>query len=121
MPLYDFWCGVCRDLPTEHFVPLADFDKPGPECPFCGTCKARVISAPRVMSDIEPYQAVASDIATGKPPHISSRSQHREFLKRNDFVELGNEMPKPRSKPEPDRMEIGRTIKRVMDEKGIRA
>jgi hypothetical protein len=76
---------------------------------------------PLIVPDIQPYQAVAADIATGKAPVISSRSQHREFLKRNNYVELGNEMPKPRKAPEPDRMEIGRQIKRVMDEKGIRA
>jgi hypothetical protein len=76
---------------------------------------------PLIIPDLVPYKAVAADIATGKAPVITSRSQHREFLKRNDYVELGNEMPKPRQKPEPDRREIGRTIKRVMDEKGIRA
>jgi hypothetical protein len=117
MPVYGIRCTCGHE--DEIFRSLAQFDDPLPE--HCGAPMQRVLSAPRVMSDIEPYQAVASDIATGKPPHISSRSQHREFLKRNDFVELGNEMPKARSKPEPDRMEIGRTIKRVMDEKGIRA
>jgi len=117
MPLYDIQCGHCGHT-EEIFRSLDEYDAL-PD--HCGSRMVRMISAPRVMSDIEPYQAVASDIATGKPPHISSRSQHREFLKRNGYVELGNEMPKSRKAPEPDRMEIGRTIKRVMDEKGIRA
>ncbi|MCO1396411.1 zinc ribbon domain-containing protein [Burkholderia cenocepacia] len=52
---------------------------------------ARKIVAPYVAPDIGPYQAVAVDVATGKPPVINSRSAHREFLKRNGYVEVGNE------------------------------
>ncbi|KWO06219.1 hypothetical protein WM26_31125 [Burkholderia cepacia] len=51
----------------------------------------RKIVAPYVAPDIGPYQAVAVDVATGKPPVINSRSAHREFLKRNGYVEVGNE------------------------------
>lgn len=48
-------------------------------------------AGPQIIRDIDPYQAVAVDVATGKPPRIGSRSEHREFLKRNGYVELGNE------------------------------
>jgi hypothetical protein len=41
-----------------------------------------------VIPDIEPYVAVAGDMA-GKVIH--SRKEHREFLRRNNFVEIGNE------------------------------
>jgi len=41
-----------------------------------------------IMPDIEPYRAVAGDMA-GK--WITSRSQEREYLKRNGFVQVGNE------------------------------
>jgi hypothetical protein len=41
-----------------------------------------------VIPDIEPYKAVAGDMA-GK--YIKSRKEHREFLKRNNFQEVGNE------------------------------
>ena len=41
-----------------------------------------------IIKDIEPYKAVAGDMA-GK--WITSRKQHREFLKRNGFQEVGNE------------------------------
>ena len=51
----------------------------------------------QIMRDIQPYQAVAADIATGKDPQIGSRSQHREFLKRNNYIELGNERIKPKA------------------------
>lgn len=44
-----------------------------------------------VMGDIQPYQAVAVDVATGNAPVITSRSAHREYLKRNGYVELGND------------------------------
>jgi hypothetical protein len=73
-----------------------------------------------VMGDLSPYRAVAADIETGKCPMITSRSHHREFLKRNNYVELGNEMPKPHTPKLTDRKEIGHQIKRVIDEKGLK-
>ena len=64
-----------------------------------------------VMSDIEPYRNVAVD---GK--YVTSRSEHREMLKRHRLIEVGNENiakgpPKPMSPVE-------LTIKRVMEQKG---
>lgn len=44
--------------------------------------------AHHVIPDIEPYVAVAGDMA-GKV--IRSRKEHREFLRRNNFEEIGNE------------------------------
>ena len=41
-----------------------------------------------VIGDIEPYQAVTGDMA-GK--WITSRSEHKAFLQRNNLVEVGNE------------------------------
>lgn len=41
-----------------------------------------------VQPDLEPYVAVAGDMA-GKV--IRSRREHREFLRRNNFQEVGNE------------------------------
>lgn len=118
MPLYDIKCDHCGFL-TEIFRSLDEFENALPY--HCFDEMHRVLSPLHIMGDIEPYQAVATDIATGAPPIITSRSQHREYLKRNDFVELGNDMPKHTSRAEPDTKEIGHQIKRVMDEKGIKA
>ena len=41
-----------------------------------------------ILSDIEPYQNMKDR------GWITSRSQHREFLRRNNFVEVGNEYNK---------------------------
>jgi hypothetical protein len=42
----------------------------------------------RVFGDIEPYKAVGGDVAGQM---ITSRSHHREFLRRNNFIEVGTE------------------------------
>lgn len=118
MPLYDLACQSC-DKVTETVIPLADFMKELPPCE-CGGKRFRKISAPQVMGDIEPYQAIASDIATGKPPMITSRSQHRDYLRRNNLVEVGNEKPKPRTETPINKREIGQQIKQVIDQKGIK-
>lgn len=47
-----------------------------------------------IMPDIQPYKAVG----TGEV--ISSRSQHREYLKRNNLVEFGNDKPKAKEMPD---------------------
>jgi hypothetical protein len=52
----------------------------------------RVISSQMVMPDLAPYIAVAGDRA-GRP--VEGRKAHREFLKRNDFREVGNEPIRP--------------------------
>lgn len=61
-----------------------------PQCSCFGIMR-RLIEAPMVAPDIGAYQAVAIDVATGKPPVINSRSAHRDFLKRNGYQEVGNE------------------------------
>ncbi len=43
---------------------------------------------PFVHGDIEPYRAITGDM---QGEMITSRSQHKEFLRRNDLVEVGNE------------------------------
>jgi len=42
---------------------------------------------PYIIGDIEPYQAVGPEY--GKV--ISSRSQHREYLRKHSLIEVGNE------------------------------
>lgn len=55
----------------------------------------RANAAPMVISDLPEYRAAAADKHNGKRPMIGGRRQHREFLQRNGYVEVGNEMPTP--------------------------
>lgn len=67
-----------------------------------------------IIKDIQPYQAVAVDARTGKVPRIGSRREHREFLRANNYVEVGNEpIRKP---PEIDIPDSSRDIKRAIDQ-----
>lgn len=50
---------------------------------------------PHIISDIDGYRTAAGDIANdGKRINIGSRSRHREFLKDNNYVEVGNDYDK---------------------------
>lgn len=91
MPIYSMGCQHCGDT-QDIFRSLAKMNDNLPQC--CGEAMQRRICAPMVIADIAPYQAMGVDVATGKAPVITSRSQHRDYLKRNGFVEVGNEMPK---------------------------
>jgi hypothetical protein len=90
MPLYATCCQSCGKE-DQIYRQVAERDLNIPECLYCGGEMKRMITAPMVAPDIGPYQAVAVDVATGKPPVINSRSAHRDFLKRNGYTEVGNE------------------------------
>jgi hypothetical protein len=69
----------------------------------------------QIIPDIAPYQAVAVDCATGDAPYITSRSKHREFLKRNGYIEYGNEKITPRQVPlDSPKSEITEAYRRAM-------
>lgn len=91
MPLYTFECPQCGATETA-FRKIAERNE-APECRHgAGAMRMqRIVEAPMVTPDIGAYQAVAIDVATGKPPVINSRSAHRDFLKRNGYTEVGNE------------------------------
>lgn len=88
MPTYVYECPICEDR-TEIVCPVEERNKAPTHC---GVRMDRIITAPLVQPDIQPYMAVAGDMA-GK--YIKSRREHKEFLKRNRFNEVGNEPIRP--------------------------
>jgi len=85
MPLYDARCPDCGHV-EEIFRRYVDRDTDLPVC-SCGTPMVRTFMPPHVIRDLEPYQSMV----TGEM--ITSRSQHRDHLKRHHVVELGNDKP----------------------------
>lgn len=67
------------------------------------------LAAPMVMRDIADYR----NVVDGKM--ITSRSWHREFLKKYDLVEVGNEYM-PQKKPTVPKGEIARDIKETIEQ-----
>lgn len=86
MPLYDVKCDICAKH-DEIYRAVKDYDDL-PQC--CGEKMHRMLSAPYVVADIQPYQSMV----TGEM--ITSRSQHRNHLKEHRMIEIGNEVQKPR-------------------------
>lgn len=86
MPTYLWVCGKCV-IHRETVTTIHDRNTPQ-TCDRCGAQMEREITAPLSIPDIEPYIAVAGDKA-GQV--IGSRRAHKEFLKRNRLVEVGNE------------------------------
>ena len=107
MPLYQVACAKCEKS-QDIYRSLAEYDNL-PKC--CGQKTYRVMSAPFVRGDYQPYRSMI----TGQM--IEGRAQHREHLKRHNCVEVGNEQPKPR-KPVPfDREKRKRQIAEVVNSK----
>lgn len=86
MPIYRTKCAGCGAT-QDVYRSVANYDDL-PEC--CGARVERVICAPLVMNDIEPYRSMV----TGEI--INSRSRHREHLKDHGCIEVGNEKLTPR-------------------------
>ena len=87
MPIYEYVCGKCGKDQTAYRS--IDERHNGPDC--CGQRAEKVISRHMVNADIQPYRAVAADKRTGKCPVINSRKEHRDFLRRNGYEEIGSE------------------------------
>lgn len=105
MYVYECECGASQ----EQYAHVSDRES---KAPICHGRMSLVIQPTMVCADIEPYRAVAGDKAGQM---ISSRREHREFLKRNRFVEVGNEPVKPiKNDFRPGRGEIAQELKRVI-------
>lgn len=86
MPIYAVHCNQCgKD--DDIYRTVAKYDDL-PEC--CGQRMERIICAPQVMKDIDPY------ISQIDGSLITSRSKHREHLQAHGCVEVGNEKMEPR-------------------------
>lgn len=99
------FCKVCKDF---H-----DLDVAWPDA-CAGHFRQASGIALQIIKDIEPYKTVAADV-NGKQVRIAGRRQHREFLARNNYVEVGNDMPKPRVDVRGD-FASGADVKRAIDQ-----
>lgn len=96
MPTYVCRCVKCDK--TIEYLSTVDERNNMPEC--CGPTE-RVLTIPRVIMDIQPYQTAAADKETGKQVFIKSRSEHKAFLRRNNYEEVGNDpLPEHITNPE---------------------
>ena len=86
MPIYAVHCNQCgKD--EDIYRTIANYNDL-PEC--CGQRMDRIICAPQVIKDIDPYVSQIDGSV------ITSRSQHRDHLKAHGCVEVGNEKMEPR-------------------------
>jgi putative FmdB family regulatory protein len=81
MPVYEVRCNKCGKH-EDIFRRLAEYDDL-PDC--CGERMERCLSAPAFMVDMPAYRSMA----TGEM--ITSRTQHRNHLKNNGLVEIGDQ------------------------------
>lgn len=79
-----------------------------------GISNVRQCQGTQIIKDIEPYKPVAADKHTGQRPIIGGRRQHREFLRNNGYVEIGNDYVKPKREELPKSDRIA-DIKRAMN------
>lgn len=108
MPLYHYACSICE----REQDAFAHVDERHTAAPTCHGLMELEIMPTMVQADIAPYQAVSGDRAG---QFITSRREHREFLKRNRFVEVGNEPVKPiKNNTRPGKGEVAQELKRVI-------
>lgn len=105
MPLYRVKCPMC-DREEDIYRSFADYEAT-PKC--CGGSMKRVICAPYVAGDIQPYRSMIDGSI------IESRSRHREHLKAHGCFEVGNE--KLSSKPLTAPPGLKETLIQVANEK----
>lgn len=84
MPIYVMGCQCGHKEEIYRSIARIDEDLPM----HCGFPMQRQIVAPMVAADIQPYRSMCDGSM------ITSRSQHREHLRRHGVIEVGNEKMK---------------------------
>ncbi len=74
-PLYDFCCPLCGEV-RDVWAHINETRKVHEEC---GRTMKRLISAPNINPDIEPY--LEENISYHKPVYIKSRRHREQVLK----------------------------------------
>jgi putative FmdB family regulatory protein len=87
MPIYDYSCPNCGTIDDVW----AGIEEDNLNCPLCQEIMTRLISAPGVICDIEPY--VDWNMAQDGV-HITSRQHHRREMKERGLVEYEPMGPK---------------------------
>lgn len=95
MPIYATRCQSC-DRDDSIYRTVAERDVNIPECLVCGGEMRRVVTAPYVAADMQPYRSMI----TGEL--ITSRSRHNEHLRDHNCIEIGNEMHHLKAKEKPE-------------------
>lgn len=88
MPTYTYRCSKCPALGTA-FRTIAERNR-CPKCTQCGAGTEKILTPPMV-SVFSPYTTVAHDKESGKPQRIRTQAEHRAFLTRNGYEEVGND------------------------------
>lgn len=106
MPIYSVGCDDCGKT-QDLFRSLSQYDDL-PSC--CGVRMHRRVTAAAVLADINPYRSMA----TGEM--IMGRRQHREHLKNNGLIEVGNEKmtSKPRAPEANIKADIAQAVHKVL-------
>lgn len=91
MPIYATRCTHCGREDTVYRT-VSNRDRDLPLCPDDDFPVERVVTAPYIAADMQPYQSMI----TGEM--ITSRSRHREHLRDHNCIEVGNETIKPKEK-----------------------
>ena len=97
MPIYRYVCGCGAKY--DEFRKI-DNRNNSPIC-ACGNLTELRIMGCNVQADNTDYISASLDKETGKRVSIRSRAQHREFLARNDLVEVGNDFSPPKRDDSP--------------------
>lgn len=105
MPLYSMACQCGHKEDIYRSIARMDADLPM----HCGHPMQRQIVAPMVAADIQPYRSMCDGSM------ITSRSQHREHLRRHGVMEVGNEKLKDAPTVIPDAPGLKQTIADVMN------
>ena len=87
MPLYDYSCAKCGEI-TDIWAKCHEMIMP---CPKCGAMMNRLISAPHIICDIEPYfdENLADARKAPQGTYVTSRQDRKRKMKKLGLTEIG--------------------------------
>jgi putative FmdB family regulatory protein len=87
MPLYDVKCAKCGEI-KDIWAKITETEA---NCPICGDKTERLISATRIICDLEPYfdENLAHPVKSPHGQWVMSRQDKRAKLKEQNLIESG--------------------------------
>ena len=96
MPAYDFKCKKCNKIRQDVVLPITHLSAERPMC--CDDMMNYYITTPPSVVWKDPTIGAFRPIATKNAPIINNMKEHREYLKRNDFVDANDHFAPPTAK-----------------------
>jgi len=117
MPVYDFKCGVCKTMKQNVVLPITHVEEDRPKC--CDQIMGQHFTVPPQVHWVDPVIEPFRHVATPDRPVITTTRQNREYMKRNNLVDMNDVGPPTDEEHSKTLKEINESIEKITPKKEL--